>query len=476
MTDAAELAAAPRAFVAAAAGCGKTHLISEAVCRFGTRRDLVLTHTHAGVQALRNKIQRIENRVAEVAVETIAAWALRYASAFPKTSGLQTQQPKTNLEWNCVYAAARKILLVKHVRDVLKASYSGVYVDEYQDCSTEQHALLLALADAIPTRLLGDPLQGIFDFGQNRPVNWELDVCANFAELSPITRPWRWETKNPQLGQWLASARQALLRGHPIHLDYPVRWVRLLSANPIGCQVSECVGIARREPGSVVAIHNVANQVHYLAGRLLGFYQCAEPIELEDLFQNGMLIETSHGPARAAAVIDFAEKCMTRVGPALRQACNAYRLGDIPRTRAGLLADVHGALRRVAEDDSLSTVIDALTVLRHFPNAIMYRRELFNEMVRGLRASILGSNVSLQDSLWIIRNRSRFSGRRVARCVVGTTLLVKGLEFDHAIILNAEDMDLNDLYVALTRGSRSLTVFSSAQTLTPMQRRNRGTA
>ena len=106
MTDAATLAGAPRAFVTAAAGCGKTHLISEAVCHHGTRRDLVLTHTNAGVDALRQKMRPLGNGSTHIVVDTIAGWALRYASAFPRTSGLGTPLPKTKEEW----AANRRVL------------------------------------------------------------------------------------------------------------------------------------------------------------------------------------------------------------------------------------------------------------------------------------------------------------------------------------------------------------------------------
>jgi DNA helicase-2/ATP-dependent DNA helicase PcrA len=97
----------------------------------------------------------------------------------------------------------------------------------------------------------------------------------------------------------------------------------------------------------------------------------------------------------------------------------------------------------------------------------MYRRELFDEMIRGLRKAFANGNGSLQDALWVVRNRSRFASRRLSRCVVGTTLLIKGLEFDHAIILDADGMDAKDLYVALTRGAGSLTVFSRSQVIAP---------
>lgn len=469
MTDAAMLAGAARGFVAAAAGCGKTHLISEAVRRYGTRRDLVLTHTHAGVDALRSKMRLLSNRSTEVVVDTIAAWALRYASAFPSLSGLQTSQPKTKGEWDCVYEAARNVLLRKPVREVLRASYSGAYVDEYQDCTVQQHGLVLAIADVVPTRIVGDPLQGIFDFGQNEPVDWDRDVRPQFSELPALTYPWRWQTSNPELGQWLASVRQDLLHRRPVNLhDAPLRWETLSAANSGQRQVSVCLEVARKAEGTVVAIHKVPAQCHSVASRLRGLYQCVEPIELGDLFQGGVRIETAHGPVRAAAVIDFAGKYTTQVATTLGNARNAYRAGRIPRTsRQGRLSEVHEALRRVAEDDSFSAVIAALERISSIPKTVMYRRELLNEMIRGLRVVTANGNGTLQDALWVVRNRSRFASRRVWRCVVGTTLLVKGLEFDHAIVLDADRMDAKDLYVALTRGARSLTVFSRAQTITP---------
>jgi DNA helicase IV len=47
-------------------------------------------------------------------------------------------------------------------------------------------------------------------------------------------------------------------------------------------------------------------------------------------------------------------------------------------------------------------------------------------------------------------------------------LLVKGLEFDHAVLLWEPDhFSVQGLYVALTRASRSLTIVSSSRTLIP---------
>ncbi len=48
---------------------------------------------------------------------------------------------------------------------------------------------------------------------------------------------------------------------------------------------------------------------------------------------------------------------------------------------------------------------------------------------------------------------------------VGSTLLLKGLEADHTVIVDADVMKATDLYVAISRGSRSLTVVSKSPLL-----------
>lgn len=42
---------------------------------------------------------------------------------------------------------------------------------------------------------------------------------------------------------------------------------------------------------------------------------------------------------------------------------------------------------------------------------------------------------------------------------------MKGLEYDHAVILDADTLDAKDLYVALTRGSKTLTIIGTERHL-----------
>lgn len=59
-----------------------------------------------------------------------------------------------------------------------------------------------------------------------------------------------------------------------------------------------------------------------------------------------------------------------------------------------------------------------------------------------------------------IRERNRLQGRPLTRRAVGSTLLLKGLEADVAVILEPENMNARNLYVAMTRGAKRLVICS----------------
>ena len=66
-----------------------------------------------------------------------------------------------------------------------------------------------------------------------------------------------------------------------------------------------------------------------------------------------------------------------------------------------------------------------------------------------------------------MREQNRLVGRPLPRRAVGSTLLLKGLEAAVAVILNADALDARNLYVAMTRGSKALTVCASSAVLNP---------
>jgi hypothetical protein len=99
-----QLISAKRAIVVAPAGCGKTELIVKAVSLGSSGKQLVLTHTHAGVNSLTQRFKRIGVASSKYKVQTIASFALEYSAAFPKTSSFVLGDE--NLIWNDIYIGA----------------------------------------------------------------------------------------------------------------------------------------------------------------------------------------------------------------------------------------------------------------------------------------------------------------------------------------------------------------------------------
>lgn len=206
-------------YVVAPAGYGKTHLIAESTAR-SAGRQLILTHTYAGVNALRRKMRALGVSHKFYRIDTIASWAIRLSLSYSRTSGWDIERPDDTDQWSALYRACARLLDHEFVRRIVRASYDSLYVDEYQDCSIAQHNIILKLARDIPTRVLGDPLQGIFDFAGQDPVDWARDVEANFECLGYLDIPHRWiQAGTGDLAAWLNEVRCRLQQGRPIDLN-----------------------------------------------------------------------------------------------------------------------------------------------------------------------------------------------------------------------------------------------------------------
>jgi DNA helicase-2/ATP-dependent DNA helicase PcrA len=184
------------------------------------------------------------------------------------------------------------------------------------------------------------------------------------------------------------------------------------------------------------------------------------------MFETADGFELKSGPDLADSVVEFASKCLTAVSTEMKPVLKAIREGKA-RARATKNSDQHAALRSVAEIGGAATILAALESLTFTAGSIVFRRELLNEMKRALKEKIAHSDVTFRDAAWKVRERTRHMGRFLPRFAMGRTHLVKGLEFDHAIILDADSLSRKNLYVAITRGVKSLTILSSKPTLTP---------
>ncbi|MGH3737778.1 MAG: UvrD-helicase domain-containing protein [Micromonosporaceae bacterium] len=459
-TDAATLAAARRAYVIAAAGFGKTHLIADAVACTPGERQLILTHTHAGVAALRRHLaaRGISDRRAHV--ETISGFALRYATSYPRTCEVDMPNP-AGAQWRHVQSGAARFLATRAGREVIGDSYGGLYVDEYQDCTEAQHALVRTLADVLPTRLLGDPMQGIFAFASEALVDLD-NFDEDFDRLDDLTTPWRWRATKPALGEWLHSTRHRLIAGRdPDFAAGPVSVGSVGDTRHGVCtpgQIAACSAFAGID--QVVAIRRLPHAAHETAKNLRGLFTSMEEMDCQDLFTAARALDAAgQASTKALALLEFANKCMTRVGTHLRTARTAIERGRIPVTRGGRAAAAIEALTAAASDATAGNLLAALQQMRRLPDVVLYRAELYEEVCRTLQLVRRKQATTFADAAWTARDRTRRRGRPAEPRVVSRTLLVKGLEFEHAVVLNfAELATPKEKYVALTRPRRTLTV------------------
>lgn len=474
MTDATTLLSAERAFVVAPAGCGKTELIAKSVHLDANRRSLVLTHTHAGVGALRKRLKSLGAAASTYEVDTIAGWSLRLATSFPNTSGIATERP-LDVQWDAVYLATASILQIGAIKKVVRASFDSVYVDEYQDCSTLQHDIVLKLADIRPTRILGDPLQGIFAFGGSKIVEWKTHVEPHFYELPGLDEPYRWAEKNPALGAWLLAVRKRLEAGLPVDLRQAphgcVKFVQLPSNQhqQANMQRETCISATCPNGETFLAVHSWEPQCHQIARQSGGKFNSPETGECGALFKAAKSFDDAvDGLALAQTAFEFGCLCLTKVKTELERTVARILDGrGLQQGRQYLYQEQLNALTHIVKAGSLASVQKALVLLARTPGATKARNELFREMLNALREYETGHHDCLEGAAIRTRNRTRRTGYALGRYVISRTLLVKGLEFDHTLILDANALDKKNLYVALTRASRSLVVLGTSPILNP---------
>ena len=456
---------ANKGFIVAPAGYGKTHLIAEAVINYGNERELILTHTHAGVDSIRRKIRALNPTKKNFQIETIDGFILRYVSNFPHTSGWNSSLD--DVDWVSVRNSGIRLFRKDFVKKILVFTYSGLYVDEYQDCCLEQHAIILELSAVLPVRVLGDPLQGIFNFRQNQIVDWERDVKSNFSEIGKLNIPWRWNNAgNSDLGNWVSTLRHAIINNSGVSLVNLPRSVKWINANS-QANVKECFSVLSRvnadECVVVIGVPEQPARTHNIARNLGGIYGVIEPLESTDLKKFIKKLMDSCVYKRAIALLNIAGLCFTGLSKTvLKQEYSALEKMQLPNRRKQLA--INGLLEAFINNNNLDSMILFVESFKQFPKSHLYRKELYFEFLKILRES-LRVKISLKDALIKVRENTRRLGRRIPKRAIARTVLIKGLEFDHAIILDADLFDSKNLYVALTRACKTITIISKSDTL-----------
>lgn len=455
--------------VTAPAGCGKTQLIADALSQHtGNKPVLVLTHTNAGVAALRIRLLRGGVPSSTYRVSTIDGFAMRLAGKFPLRSGLDArvlELANPNADYPAIRRAAQGLLQAGHISDPITSTYSRLLVDEYQDCNTAQHAIVCSIAQILPTCILGDPMQAIFGF-RDPLVHWEREAQAAFPPIGVLQTPWRWRLAGMDaLGAWLLQVRATLQAGQPVDLrtgSEGVQWIQLTQGTELQQRLMAARTEAPNQDGRVLVIGDSinVNGRHQLTMQTPGATS-VEAVDLRDLVNFARQFDLA-SPGALRQIAEFATSLMTGVGATnLLTRVETIRGG---RSRTPTTPAEAAAVAFMAAP-SHSTSIDLLQALANQRGARVYRPEVLHCCISALRAA--GGEGGFIGAAIQARERNRHMGRPLGRRAVGSTLLLKGLEADVAVILEPERMTAQHLYVALTRGARRVVICSSTPLLTP---------
>lgn len=466
-------------YLVAPAGYGKSHLIARAVERCKGPQ-LILTHTYAGVHSLRKKLHAEQVLSASYHLTTIASWALRLCLAFPKTSEWRDRLPRNN-QWPEVYTHCANLLGKQFIRDIVSASYAGVFVDEYQDCSLSQHNLMKSLASELPLRVLGDPLQAIFESVNTTadpPVNWESDVSSQFEHLGDLTVPWRWKNvETMEIAYWLEGVRKKLLEGKPIDLSkgMPNGVMVKFVGNEDELrqqQFSTCRWFTLKEGENAVAIHKgdgrFKAKCHTLAKQTSGKFSSIEEVEGQRL--STFILSYGTKPSNKDKLLECIaftkDKCMSGVNAAL--SAGTKKGENVTLRKATKNPSLTEAANTFLSTGAEADLLNFWSELRLVDETTLYARDLFYRAQKVFENSARAPSMGIEVALGKFQNEFRYLGRPMQfPKIVSTTLLLKGLEFDHCIVLDATSLSKKDLYVALTRARKSITIISRNRVLYP---------
>ena len=445
-----------RGVIVAPAGHGKTHLVATRIARAAPEeRLLVLTHTNVAVRALRKRLTSKPR--AAVRIETLDALALRIATAFPTASGVPQEITGGNADWEgVVRPGAVQALQSPAILRAFTQSYTSAIVDEFQDCTNTQNALIRVISERIPTVVLGDPMQSVYQFKSSEFLDWSTRVEGHRV-LGSLDIPWRWQA-NTGLGRWILMSRNHLSQGQPITIGGTTAASVFDLEKPI--QQAGLSSLLRKLSGTTAVISGDSANTSRLRDIARGnrwsnceVFETAAPKELAALAEAH---ETGTTAGQALALITFTKACMSKTGKVSGAATcekNLKQSGTVGRSKsvvAGTLRQFLSAPSGVAAQSVLAAYEADEVTYTYRPNLLRLAYRIYKHV---------GENDcgDFQESLREVLEARKHVDEAANGPVVGTPLRLKGLEFDNAVIVDSHDFETAEqLYVAISRASNQI--------------------
>lgn len=457
-----------KSIIIAPAGYGKTHSIAECleyIQKNELGRHLILTHTHAGVHSIKEKLKKLNIDSKNYNVETISSFTQKFVHSY--YIGEIPSQDNEKKYYPFILKEVLPILNKSIIKEVIKYSYKGMFVDEYQDCTIYQHNVILALSEIIPTHILGDYLQGIFKFGVDRLVDLESkddmgDFLVNSQELSI---PWRWKNANNEsLGYQLADIRKKLENDETINLsEYDsIELIPFTDDKDFSRIFSKTFYDALNVTSDILVIDPNTSSINTrikLLKRLRIKPYLLEAIDEKVFYKFAKKFDGITKENIYKTVLEFffavSDKTSVKSWFSKKNVIQKQKYKPYSQKLNRIISELEVKIEKY-------NLVELFNIYSKLPNLKIYRKDLFYSIRSSIEKSI-NDNSKVFDAMIKQRNTIRRSGKKEHKTCIGTTLLTKGLEYDTVIISDVQKFDdKKNFYVAITRASKKLIILSES--------------
>lgn len=473
----------------APAGHGKTTAIAE--CLLQCNNDschLILTHTHAGITSLMSKFRYFKIPSSRYKLETITGFAQRIVLSQLGEISLPACDDKDYFDR--AVQLCTDIISTKRFQYILSITYTGVFVDEYQDCTLAQHELIMALSQTIPLHCLGDEMQAIFSFEEKPMVDFGRDL-SHLEVFQELNYPWRWHPDNLPLGIEILRMRTEMEKNTSVSLYHnPANQVFVMQYpdSPVFSKeyISFLRGITKLcQHKSVLWVcpsfyEKNAHGVIVLKGDLSDRLKLKSLIDPANQFVTLDAIDSSKYYSVARKLDEYVLKCAK--GNKIKKLNHLYNLLNsmyfqkigldkwFDRGRNELKSRqkenrnnsviLKEKFSNFSDTPSVKNLLDFIQYFATLPDVKCSHRSFLRDMIKSLSIA-WEENISIESAMGRIKTIVRHSGRKIEGKCIGTTLLTKGLEFDTVVVCDAEKFeDKRHFYVAVSRACRRLIILT----------------
>ena len=455
----------------APAGYGKTYTIAKCL-EFTKGKQLILTHTHAGVASIKEKINSIISVSASFYnVETISSFAQRYVINLYNGTDLPQQDDRNYHSW--IIEKATELFDINNVRDIIRASYSGVFIDEYQDCTIPQHKMIMKLSDILPIHIVGDPLQGIFNFN-GELVDFEHDL-NDFEEFPSLETPWRWNNAgNETLGKCLKKIRVDLIECNYIDFSsYDV--IKFIDVDneedkytPKTTYNKKIWEIVNDPTKNVLVLDPISSNIDRRINFIKNFknsFRIIESIDSDEFYKLADMVDSLINEFKFELLREISKRIFKKTDIDTWFNNNGVKIKKDPSENVKL-SKIKNYIEKAKTEKKLINIKNILYEIKNTLHCECYRKELLHSLLCTIDQAHI-QKIPVYNAMVQNRNNIRREGRKIYGKCIGTTLLTKGLEFDTVVILDAHKFsDIKNIYVALTRGCKEVIVFSKTKKIT----------